>query len=67
LSLPHIPQFFLYFQNRTCTETPSKLKFMKLSFQRARTRMNGFRTRELCLFYSDDESVQTTQRSIFLS
>jgi hypothetical protein len=31
---------------------PSKLKFMKLSFQRAIIRM--FQTRELCLFYSDD-------------
>jgi hypothetical protein len=31
--------FFLYLQNRTCTETPLKLNFMKLSFQRVIVRM----------------------------
>jgi hypothetical protein len=39
LSLPHLPQFSFYFLNRTCTEAPSKWKFMKLSFQWAITRM----------------------------
>jgi hypothetical protein len=35
LSLPHLPQFFFYFQNRTCTKTPLQVEFHELCFQRA--------------------------------
>jgi hypothetical protein len=54
LSLPHLPQFF-YFQNRTCTKTPppSWISWNYVSNEPSYAR-NGFRTRELCQFYSGD-------------
>jgi hypothetical protein len=46
--------FAFTFRTEHLLKHPSRLKFMKLSFQRAIIRMKRVPTRELCLFYSGD-------------
>jgi hypothetical protein len=54
LLLPHLPQFFSYFQNKTCTETPLQVEVHEIIFPTSHRTHETVRTRELCLFYSGD-------------
>jgi hypothetical protein len=54
LSLPHLPQFFYFLQNRTYWNTPPSWSSWNYLSNEPSYIWNGFRTRELCLFYSGD-------------
>ena len=71
LSLPHLPQFFLYFQNRTCTETPLQVEVHEIIFLTSYHSHETGSEQESCVFFTPAmQSVQnwfqTTQRLMFL-
>jgi hypothetical protein len=70
LLLPHRPQFFSYFQNRTCTETPIQVEIYEIIFPtRHRTHETGSEQVSCDYFTPMMQSVQgwfqTAQRSCF--
>jgi hypothetical protein len=71
LSLPHLPQIFFYFHNRTCNETPLQVEFYGIIFPMShRTHETGFEQERCAYFTPAMQSVQdwfqTAQRSMFL-
>jgi hypothetical protein len=71
LSLPHLPQFFYYLQNRTCTETPLQVEFHEIIFPTSHhTHETGSKQDSCAYFTPVMQSVQgwfqTAQRSMFL-
>jgi hypothetical protein len=72
LLLPHILQFFSYFQNTTCTETPIQVEVYEIIFPTShRTHKTGSEQESCAYFTPAMQSVQswfqTVQRSMFLS
>jgi hypothetical protein len=71
LLLPHLPQFFSYFQNRTCTEAPFQVEVYEISFQMSHHTHETGSEQESCAYFTPAmQSVQgwfqTAQRSMFL-
>jgi hypothetical protein len=59
LSLPHLPQFFLYFQNKTCTETPLQVEVYKIMFPTSHHTHEMSSEQESCAYFTPAmQSVQ---------
>jgi hypothetical protein len=55
LSLPHLPQFLFFLQNRKCTETTLHIEVYEIIFPTSHhMHETGSESRELCQFYSGD-------------
>jgi hypothetical protein len=70
LSLSHLPQLFLYFQNRTCTETPLQVEVYEIIFPTSYHTHETGSEQESCGYFTPAmQSVQgwfqTAQRSMF--
>jgi hypothetical protein len=56
---PHLPQFFPYFQNRTCNETPLQIEFHEIIFPTSHhTHETGSEQESCAYFTSAMQSVQ---------
>jgi hypothetical protein len=71
LSLPHLPQFFFYLQNKTCTETPLQVEVHEFIFPTSHHMHETGSEQEICAYFTPAmQSVQgwfqTAQRSMFL-
>jgi hypothetical protein len=60
LSLPHLPHFFFYLQNRTCTETPLQVEVHEIIFPtRHHTHETGSEQESCAYFTPAMQSVQS--------
>jgi hypothetical protein len=71
LSLPHLPRFFFFLQNRTCTETPLQVEVHEIIFPTSHRMHDTGSEQESCANFTPAmQSVQgwfqIAQRSMFL-
>jgi hypothetical protein len=52
LLLPHLPQFFSYFQNRTCTETPFQVEVYEIIFPTSHRTHETGSEQESCAYFT---------------
>jgi hypothetical protein len=71
LSLPHLPQFLFFLQNRTCTKTPLQVEVHEIIFTTSHRTHETGSEQESCVHFtlamqSGQGWFQTAQRSMFL-
>jgi hypothetical protein len=52
LLLPHLPQFFSYLQNRTCTETPFQIEVYEIIFPMSHRTHETGSEQESCVYFT---------------
>jgi hypothetical protein len=52
LSLPHLPQFFFHFQNRTCIETPIQVEVYEIIFPTSHRTHETGSEQESCAYFT---------------
>jgi hypothetical protein len=52
LSLPHLPQFFFFLQNRTCTETPFQVEVHEIIFLTSHHMHETGSEQESCAYFT---------------
>jgi hypothetical protein len=52
LSLPHLPQFFFFLQNRTCTETPLQVEVHEIIFPTSHRTHETGSEKESCAYFT---------------